>query len=107
MSQAAKRMQQQLELMTFRSPKIPLLHNADIRQHDDPAIIKEILVQQLCKPVRWTETIQSFAAAGVSRVVECGPGKVLSGLNKRIDGKLQSLALTDGVALQHAANMLM
>ena len=107
MSQAAKRMQQQLELMTFRSPKIPLLHYADIRQHDDPAIIKEILVQQLCKPVRWTETIQSFAAAGVSRVVECGPGKVLSGLNKRIDGKLQSLALTDGVALQHAANMLM
>ncbi len=107
MSQAAKRMQQQLELMTFRSPKIPLLHNADVRQHDDPAIIKEILVQQLCKPVRWTETIQSFAAAGVSRVVECGPGKVLSGLNKRIDGKLQSLALTDGVALQHAANMLM
>jgi [acyl-carrier-protein] S-malonyltransferase len=93
--------------MTFSAPKIPLLHNADVRQHGDPAVIKKILVQQLCRPVRWTETIRSFAAAGVVQVVECGPGKVLSGLNKRIDGKLQSLALTDGVALQHAANILM
>ncbi len=107
MSQVAGRMQQQLELMTFSSPKIPLLHNADVRQHGDPAVIKKILVQQLCRPVRWTETIRSFATAGVVQVVECGPGKVLSGLNKRIDGKLQSLALTDGVALQHAANILM
>lgn len=107
MNQAASRMQQQLELVTFESPKIPLLHNADVRQHDDPATIKKILVQQLCRPVRWTETIRSFAAAGVAHVVECGPGKVLSGLNKRIDENLRSYALTDGVALQHAASMLM
>jgi [acyl-carrier-protein] S-malonyltransferase len=107
MNQAASRMQQQLELVTFESPKIPLLHNADVRQHDDPAAIKKILVQQLCRPVRWTETIRSFAAAGVAHVVECGPGKVLSGLNKRIDENLRSYALTDGVALQHAASMLM
>jgi len=107
MNQAASRMQQQLELVTFESPKIPLLHNADVRQHDDPAAIKKILVQQLCRPVRWTETIRSFAAAGVAHVVECGPGKVLSGLNKRIDENLRSYALTDGVALQHTASMLM
>ncbi|MEO6825372.1 MAG: ACP S-malonyltransferase [Nitrosospira sp.] len=107
MNQAASRMRQQLELVTFESPKIPLLHNADVRQHDDPAAIKKILVQQLCRPVRWTETIRSFAAAGVAHVVECGPGKVLSGLNKRIDENLRSYALTDGVALQHAAIMLM
>jgi [acyl-carrier-protein] S-malonyltransferase len=107
MNQAASRMQQQLERVTFESPKIPLLHNADVRQHDDPAAIKKILVQQLCRPVRWTETIRSFAAAGVAHVVECGPGKVLSGLNKRIDENLRSYALTDGVALQHTASMLM
>ena len=107
MNQAASKMQQQLELVMFESPKIPLLHNVDVRQHDDPAAIKKILVQQLCRPVRWTETIRSFAAAGVAHVVECGPGKVLSGLNKRIDENLRSYALTDGVALQHAASMLM
>lgn len=107
MSQAADRMQQKLELVTFRSPKIPLLHNADVRQHDDPALIKRILVQQLCRPVRWTETIRSFAASGVVHVLECGPGKVLSGLNKRIDGNLHSFALTDGIVLQHAASILM
>ena len=107
MDQAAGRMRQQLEGVTFGSPKIPLLHNADVRQHDDPAVIKRILVQQLCRPVRWTETIRSFAAAGVAHVVECGPGKVLSGLNKRIDENLRSHALTDGAALQHAASVLM
>jgi [acyl-carrier-protein] S-malonyltransferase len=107
MNQAAGRMQQQLELVTFGSPKIPLLHNADVRQHDDPPVIKRILVQQLCRPVQWTETIRSFAAAGVAHIVECGPGKVLSGLNKRIDENLQSFALTDGVALRHAASILM
>jgi [acyl-carrier-protein] S-malonyltransferase len=107
MGQAADRMQQQLERVTLRSPKIPLLHNADVQQHDDPAMMKEILVQQLCRPVRWTETIRAFAAAGVVQVMECGPGKVLSGLNKHIDRNLQSLALTDGTALQHAASILM
>lgn len=107
MSQAADRMQQKLELVTFRSPKIPLLHNADVRQHDDPTIIKRILIQQLYRPVRWTETIRFFAASGVVHVLECGPGKVLSGLNKRIDGNLHSFALTDGIALQHAASILM
>lgn len=106
MNQAAGQMQHKLEHVRFMSPKIPVLHNADVQQHDEPAEIKEILVQQLCKPVRWTETIRSFAAAGVSHVMECGPGKVLTGLNKRIDGDIQSFALTDGAALRHAATVL-
>lgn len=106
MSRAAGKMQQKLELMTLMAPKIPILHNADVQQHDEAAEIKKILVQQLCKPVRWTETIRAFAAAGVLHVMECGPGKVLSGLNKRIDGNVQSFALTDGVALKHAAAVL-
>jgi [acyl-carrier-protein] S-malonyltransferase len=107
MSEAAEKMQQKLELVTLMRPKIPVLHNADVQQHDEPAEIKKILVRHLCEPVRWTETIRSFAAAGVLHVMECGPGKVLSGLNKRIDGNVQSFALTDGVALQHAAAVLM
>ncbi|MDN5753793.1 MAG: ACP S-malonyltransferase [Nitrosospira sp.] len=107
MDRAAGKMQQRLERVTLGLPEIPLLHNADVQQHDDPAVIKNILVQQLCKPVRWTETIRSFAAAGVVHVMECGPGKVLSGLNKHIDGNLRSLALTDGAALHHAASVLM
>jgi [acyl-carrier-protein] S-malonyltransferase len=57
--------------------------------------------------VRWTETVRSFASTGVTHVVECGPGKVLSGLNKRIDANLQSLALADSVALHHAADTLL
>lgn len=104
---AAEKMQKRLEQVTLRSPEIPLLHNVDVQQHDDPAVIKKILVQQLCRPVRWTETIRAFAAAGIVHVMECGPGKVLSGLNKHIARDLQSLALTDSAALRHAESMLM
>ena len=103
---AAGQMQQKLEQVRLISPKIPVLHNADVQQHEEPAEIRKILVQQLCKPVRWTETIRSFAEAGVSHVMECGPGKVLTGLNKRIDGNVLSIALTDGGALRHAATVL-
>ena len=106
MSQAAAKLQQRLELLTFRTPEIPLLHNADVRAHEDPESIKRILIQQLCSPVRWAEIVRSFASAGITHVVECGPGKVLSGLNKRIDANLQSLALTDSVALHHAVSIL-
>jgi [acyl-carrier-protein] S-malonyltransferase len=107
MSRAAGKMQQRLELVTLEAPKIPLLHNADVQRHENTDIIKEVLIRQLSSPVRWTETIRSFVAAGVTHVVECGPGKVLSGLNKRIDASLHSLALTDGAALYHARSVLM
>jgi [acyl-carrier-protein] S-malonyltransferase len=106
MKGAADRMRHKMEMVKLMAPQVPLLHNADVQGHDDPVIIKEILVQQLFKPVRWTETIRAFAAAGVNFVVECGPGKVLSGLNKRIDKSLQSLPLADGQALRHAASLL-
>ena len=107
MKDAADRMRQQMKEVTLMPPQVPLLHNVEIQWHDDPDDIKEILVQQLFKPVRWTETIRAFAAEGVNVVVECGPGKVLSGLNKRIDKSLQSLSLTDGAALRHALSILM
>ncbi len=106
MNHAAEKMQQRLEQVTLKSPAISVLHNADVQSHTDAASIRNILVQQLCKPVRWTETIHSLASAGVTHVVECGPGKVLSGLNKRIDERLQSLALTDTESLHQAVSIL-
>jgi [acyl-carrier-protein] S-malonyltransferase len=107
MSQAAGKLQQRLELLMLRAPETPLLHNADMQRHENSECIKRILIRQLCSPVRWTEIVRSFASAGVTHVVECGPGKVLSGLNKRIDANLQSLALADSVALHHAADILL
>lgn len=103
---AAKKMEEQLAGITLRSPAVPLLHNADVQQHENAAAIREVLVQQLFRPVRWTEIIRFFAEAGVTHAVECGPGKVLSGLSKRIDARLQNLALGDGAALHHAAGLL-
>lgn len=106
MKPAAEHMKQQLEKITLQSPHLPILHNADVKSHSDPATIKDILVQQLVKPVRWVDTIRAFAVAGVTHVVECGPGKVLAGLNKRIDQNLQQLSLADSEAIKQAANQL-
>jgi len=107
MASAAEKMQCRLEMLMLRTPRIPVVHNADVQQHMNTSAIKNILVQQLCIPVRWTETIHAFAAAGITHVAECGPGKVLTGLNMRIDKNLQNLALTDGAALRQTINVLM
>lgn len=106
MSPVAEVMRQRLQQVVLQTPQIPVLHNADVQQHQDAAAIRDILVRQLCSPVRWAETIRAFAAAGVTHVAECAPGKVLTGLNKRIDANLQSLALVDGEALRQAASVL-
>ena len=106
MDSAAEKMQQLLEKIELHTPDIPVIHNADVKQHKNSADIKNILVKQLCMPVRWTETIKSFLTEGVTHVVECGPGKVLTGLNKRIDKNLQNIALTDTDALHLAIKVL-
>ena len=107
MASAAEKMQQRLNKLTLLTPKIPILHNADVLQHKNSAAIKNSLVKQLYFPVRWTEIIYAFAETGVTHVVECGPGKILTGLNKRIDKNLQNIALTDSTALQQTINILM
>ncbi len=106
MRPAAEKMQQQLENTTLRSPDIPILHNVDAQPHHDAASIKDILIKQLYSPVLWVETIRAFAHADVTSVAECGPGKVLSGLNKRIDRNLQQLSLTDSEAIKQAMDSL-
>ncbi len=84
-----------LKNITVAAPAIPVWHNADVAAHNDAAAIKDALVRQLYSPVRWVETVQAFVANGLVQVVECGPGKVLAGLNKRIDSAVQAVALAD------------
>ena len=99
MQSAAEKFALLLEEIALQPPRIPILHNADVQQHSETASIREILVRQLYRPVRWTETIQAIAAQNVKYVVECGPGKVLSGLNRRIEKNLENIALTDSGSL--------
>lgn len=105
MKPAADSMQLQLQNIALKAPKITILHNADVKPHLDTASIKEILIQQLVSPVRWVDTIHAFAAAGITHVVECGPGKVLVGLNKRIDQNLQHVSLMDSDALKQTVRL--
>ncbi|SDW37242.1 ACP S-malonyltransferase [Nitrosomonas oligotropha] len=106
MKPAADSMRQQLAHVPLQPPRIPILHNADVKTHANAADIKEILIRQLTSPVRWVDTIKALAANGITHVVECGPGKVLAGLNKRIDSNLQQLSLADGEAIKQAINHL-
>ena len=84
------------------APAIPVINNVDVAQVEDPAAIRDALVRQAWHPVRWVETIQAMKAQGVTHVVECGPGKVLAGLIKRIDGDLVGLTITDPASLEAA-----
>ncbi len=100
MQPAAERLQQYMQSTAFNAPRIPVINNVDVASYGDPARIKDALVRQAYHPVRWVETIQAFAAQGVTHVAECGPGKVLAGMTKRIDGSLESLALLDKASIE-------
>ncbi|MBI4938853.1 MAG: ACP S-malonyltransferase [Nitrosomonadales bacterium] len=99
---AAEKLRGYLGKVALRAPAIPVLHNADVKSYADPAAIKDVLVRQLYSPVRWVETVLEFGRHGVTHNAECAPGKVLAGLNKRIDTSQQALALNDGAALKSA-----
>lgn len=102
MRPAGEKLRARLESLAFNPPQVPVLHNFDVKPRSDPQSIKEAMVQQSFSPVRWTETIEAFAAMGLSHVYECGPGKVLAGLTKRIAGSLQGGALVDAESLDQA-----
>jgi len=99
---AAEVLARHLEEVAFQRPRIPVLQNADVAAFDSPEAIRAALVRQLFSPVRWVETIQRMAAEGVTLAVECGPGKVLAGLNKRIAPEMACLALVDPASLADA-----
>jgi len=96
---AAEQLRGYLDGVTIQSPLIRVLHNADVAAYSDPAKIRDALVRQLYSPVRWVETVLEFGKQGITHNVECAPGKVLAGLNKRIDTNQQALAINDGAAL--------
>ena len=102
MKPAAERLRERLSGIAFKIPAVPVVQNRDVASFSDPERIKQALVEQLYHPVRWIETVQFLAAQGTQRMVECGPGKVLVGLSKRIAPDAQYLAITDSAALAAA-----
>jgi [acyl-carrier-protein] S-malonyltransferase len=99
---AAEQLRAYLNDVAVKTPAVPVLHNADVVSYNDAASIKDALVRQLYSPVRWVETVQTFGRLGITHNVECAPGKVLAGLNKRIDTNQQASAINDGAALTAA-----
>jgi [acyl-carrier-protein] S-malonyltransferase len=102
MKPAAERLRARLEAIEVRPPAVPVVHNRFVEAFSDPARIRQALVEQLDHPVRWIETVQFLASHGVKRIVECGPGKVLTGLSRRISPELECVAIHDSAALDAA-----
>lgn len=99
MKPAAEKLAEYLKSVTINAPQIPVIHNADVASYSDSDKIRDALVRQLHSPVRWVETVQAVYAQGVTNSAECGPGKVLAGLTKRIVTELPCAALTSNEAI--------
>ncbi|KQV46127.1 MULTISPECIES: ACP S-malonyltransferase [unclassified Duganella] len=103
---ASDRLRDYMASIHFNVPQIPLINNVDVAVLSDPASIKDALVRQAASPVRWVETMQKVAADDITNVVECGPGKVLMGLAKRIDARLVGEAIYDQATLERMLETL-
>jgi [acyl-carrier-protein] S-malonyltransferase len=100
MKPAAEKLAEYLKSVTINTPQTPVIHNADVKSYNDGAQIKDALVRQLYSPVRWVETVQAIHALGITNAAECGPGKVLAGLTKRIIADLPCSALTSNESIE-------
>lgn len=103
---ASDRLAEYMANMTFSAPKIPLINNVDVAILNEPQAIKDALVRQAANPVRWVETIEKMAGMGITHIVECGPGKVLAALVKRINGALTGDAIVDQASLEKVLEAL-
>jgi [acyl-carrier-protein] S-malonyltransferase len=103
---ASDRLRDYMAGLAFAAPQVSLINNVDVAVARDAAGIKDALVRQAASPVRWVETIRKMAADGVTHVIECGPGKVLTGLTKRINGDLIGEAIVDQPSLDKALELL-
>ena len=103
---AAQRLEQYLADVVFDAPQFPVVNNVDVTMVDMPSQIKDTLARQACNPVRWVEVIQQMARCGVTHVAECGPGKVLGALTRRIDSSLHGLAIGDAASLAQTLQTL-
>ena len=106
MKPAAEKLAAALADITVSAPVIPVINNVDVVAESEPAQIKEALVRQLFSPVRWTDTVASMAESGVELALEMGPGKVLSGLAKRIDKRVEGVAANDPASVQQLVGKL-
>ncbi len=103
---AAERLSGYLGKVSFSAPRIPVVNNVDVAVENDPQRIKNALARQACNPVRWVEVVRRIAGMGIAHVAECGPGKVLAGLTKRIEDNLQGYAISDPSALTQTLQAL-
>ncbi|WP_394780841.1 ACP S-malonyltransferase [Undibacterium sp.] len=103
---ASDKLREYMANLNFSAPLIPLINNVDVAIVNDPAAIKDALVRQAASPVRWVETVQKIGAGGITHLIECGPGKVLAGLTKRINGELIGEAMFDQASLDKVMEIL-
>jgi [acyl-carrier-protein] S-malonyltransferase len=103
---ASDRLRDYMHDLPFNAPRFTVINNVDVAAEIDPERIKDALVRQAANPVRWVETIHELSARDVTHVIECGPGKVLTGLTKRINGNLVSEAIIDQPSLEKVAELL-
>lgn len=102
MKPAADKLALALQDLTFNTPSVPVVNNVDVKCEVSPEAIRDALVRQLYSPVRWTESVEFIASRGVSQLIEAGPGKVLTGLTKRITDSLTAVAVNDPASLTAA-----
>jgi [acyl-carrier-protein] S-malonyltransferase len=93
MRPAADRLAKQIAATEFKAPQIPVVHNVTAQTESNPEKIKTLMIEQIYNAVRWVECVNTMSAAGITTMIECGPGKVLSGLNKRINSELTTLSI--------------
>jgi len=96
---ASEKLKAYLANIEFKEPKIAVINNVDVEILNEPQAIKDALVRQAAKPVRWHETVRAMAGQGVTHVIECGPGKILAGLTKRIHDQMTGVPVFDEVSL--------
>jgi [acyl-carrier-protein] S-malonyltransferase len=103
---AADRLAAYLGDVKMSAPRIPMVNNVDVAMEQEPQRIKEALARQACNPVRWVEVVRRIAGEGIAHIAECGPGKVLASLTRRIDRNLQSYSIADMQALEQTLQAL-
>ena len=106
MKPAADQLSELVNSVTFKQPSVPVVHNVHAETEENPDTIKTLMLEQIYKPVRWVDCVKTLKSSGVNTLVECGPGKVLCGLNKRIDKELLSLATDDQSSFEATLSQL-
>ena len=106
MKPAAEALRQRLQAVPFKTPRVPIVNNVDVAVQTTPEALRDALVRQACGPVRWVEVMRALRARGLNHIVECGPGKVLANLARRMDGELVTGAVHDPASLADTKGLL-